>query len=293
MSRRVPYVNAEQLTSLRANADRPLLVEFTAKWCPPCKELRPELKKFARAERDRLQIVAVDVDDHDELSETYGVHAIPTLVLFHQGAVVAKMDADLERVSELLDALEIPLPAFAFGPGPGEAAQPRPARRLHFTGPVLGGLEITAQPGLATATDSHQAGVLNETVVEVPVGHTVSLTFTENLDFTPLTGLAPDALDSLLIDVGEGRDVDLTPVLRLTGLTDLRIWGETLPAGTLDQLAAMTGLRNLEIPDEALTQAGLDALHASLPFTVINSEWIDPSLRARLPVPTTAHRPRL
>lgn len=55
----------------------------------------------------------------------------------------------------------------------------------------------------------------------------------------------------------------------------------------------MTGLRNLEIPDEALTQAGLDELHASLPFTVINSEWIDPSLRARLPVPATAHRPRL
>ena len=71
-------------------ADRPVLVEFTADWCPPCKMIAPVLDQIARDEADRLKIVSLDVDVNPETTRRYGVLGMPTLVLFSGGEVVSQ-----------------------------------------------------------------------------------------------------------------------------------------------------------------------------------------------------------
>lgn len=66
-------------------ADRPVLVDFNATWCPPCQALHPILEKIAD-ERDDVKIVTVDIDEESLLAEDYGVSTIPCLVFFRDGA---------------------------------------------------------------------------------------------------------------------------------------------------------------------------------------------------------------
>ena len=72
------------------DADRPVLVEFTADWCPPCKMIAPVLEQIAADEADRLAIVSLDVDENPETTRRYGVLGMPTLILFVGGAVVSQ-----------------------------------------------------------------------------------------------------------------------------------------------------------------------------------------------------------
>lgn len=69
----------------------PVLVDFGADWCPPCKMLNPIIDQIAAAHAEHLRVVAVDVDDHPQLQEQYGVMGLPTLILFQNGAPVARM----------------------------------------------------------------------------------------------------------------------------------------------------------------------------------------------------------
>ena len=66
-------------------ADKPVLVDFNATWCPPCQTLHPILEKIAD-ERDDVKIVTVDIDEESLLAEDYGVSTIPCLVFFRDGA---------------------------------------------------------------------------------------------------------------------------------------------------------------------------------------------------------------
>lgn len=66
-------------------ADKPVLVDFNATWCPPCQALHPILEKIAD-ERDDIKIVTVDIDEESLLAEDYGVSTIPCLVFFRDGA---------------------------------------------------------------------------------------------------------------------------------------------------------------------------------------------------------------
>ena len=66
----------------------PVLVDFWAPWCGPCKAIAPVLAELAKEFEGRLVIGKVNVDDHGGLAETYGVRAIPTMLLFKQGKLV-------------------------------------------------------------------------------------------------------------------------------------------------------------------------------------------------------------
>lgn len=72
-------------------ADVPVLVEFTAVWCPPCRMIAPVLARIAAANAGRLRVVALDVDDNPVTTRTYGVLGMPTLSLFVDGRVVASV----------------------------------------------------------------------------------------------------------------------------------------------------------------------------------------------------------
>src|SRR4051794_25224197 len=69
----------------------PVLVDFTADWCPPCKMVEPVLEQIAADEAGRLKVVSVDVDANPVTTLDYGILSMPTLALFVGGQVVAQV----------------------------------------------------------------------------------------------------------------------------------------------------------------------------------------------------------
>ena len=67
------------------SADRLVLVDFFATWCGPCKTMHPVLENLKLQLGDRLRIIKVDVDKHQQTAAQYGVQAVPTLMLFRSG----------------------------------------------------------------------------------------------------------------------------------------------------------------------------------------------------------------
>ena len=65
-------------------SDIPVLVDFNANWCPPCRALHPTLEAMAE-DSDNYKIVAVDIDEEDILAASYGVSSIPCLIIFRDG----------------------------------------------------------------------------------------------------------------------------------------------------------------------------------------------------------------
>ena len=63
------------------NADLPVLVDFWAAWCGPCKAVAPVLEELARTHQGRLKIVKVDIDRERELAQAFGIRSIPTLLV--------------------------------------------------------------------------------------------------------------------------------------------------------------------------------------------------------------------
>ncbi len=69
----------------------PVLVDFTADWCPPCKMVEPVLEQIATDEAERLKVVSIDVDSNPDTTLKYGVLSMPTLALFVDGEIVAQL----------------------------------------------------------------------------------------------------------------------------------------------------------------------------------------------------------
>jgi thioredoxin 1 len=90
----------------------PVLVDFTASWCGPCRMIAPVLDQIATEEADRLKVVSLDVDANPETTRAYQVMGMPTLVLFVGGERVAQVVGARPR-SAILRELEPHLPVRA------------------------------------------------------------------------------------------------------------------------------------------------------------------------------------
>jgi len=79
------YVNTENFQSEVLESPLPVVVDFTAAWCGPCKMLDPIVKQLAEEWAGKAKVVKLDVDHNPELAMQYGVMGVPTLMLFVGG----------------------------------------------------------------------------------------------------------------------------------------------------------------------------------------------------------------
>ncbi|MEU6357099.1 thioredoxin domain-containing protein [Streptomyces sp. NPDC047072] len=89
-------------------SELPVLVEFTADWCPPCRQMGPVLSALAAEEGERFRVVQLDVDTNPLTTNAYRVLSMPTFMLFRKGEPVKSMVGArpkrklLEELSEVL-----------------------------------------------------------------------------------------------------------------------------------------------------------------------------------------------
>ncbi len=103
---KVLEISADTFKENVINSQVPVLVDFWAPWCGPCKVLAPVLEELAASYGDQLKVVKVNVDDNGELASEYDVMGIPTLKLFKDGSEVNSMTGaePKQNIIQMLDA---------------------------------------------------------------------------------------------------------------------------------------------------------------------------------------------
>jgi thioredoxin 1 len=89
MSERIVHISDDTFETEVLNAEQPVLVDYWAEWCGPCKAIGPILGEIAEEYADKLKVVKLNIDDNPATPPKYNIRGIPTLMLFRNGAVEA------------------------------------------------------------------------------------------------------------------------------------------------------------------------------------------------------------
>ena len=95
----IKTINQEQFDELVLNADKPVLVDFYADWCGPCKILSPTIEELAQDKKysDKYYFYKVNVDTAFNISERYSIQYIPTIIIFKDGEEITRNSGVVEK----------------------------------------------------------------------------------------------------------------------------------------------------------------------------------------------------
>ena len=105
MSERILHVTDDSFETEVLKADKPVLVDYWAEWCGPCRMIAPILDEIAGQYEDRIKICKLNVDENQNTPPKYGIRGIPTLMLFRNGNVEATKVGALSK-SQLVAFLD-------------------------------------------------------------------------------------------------------------------------------------------------------------------------------------------
>ena len=90
MSKNIVHTSDATFDQDILKADKPVLLDFWAEWCGPCKMIAPVLDEIAEEYRERLTIAKINIDENPQTPPKFGIRGIPTLILFKNGIVEAQ-----------------------------------------------------------------------------------------------------------------------------------------------------------------------------------------------------------
>jgi thioredoxin 1 len=89
MAEHIVHISDESFEEEVLQSERPVLIDYWAEWCGPCKMIAPVLDEIATEYSDRLKVVKLNIDDNPQTPPKYGIRGIPTLMVFKNGKVEA------------------------------------------------------------------------------------------------------------------------------------------------------------------------------------------------------------
>ncbi len=89
MAEHIVHISDESFEEEVLQSERPVLIDYWAEWCGPCKMIAPVLDEIATEYSDRLKVVKLNIDDNPQTPPKYGIRGIPTLMVFKNGQVEA------------------------------------------------------------------------------------------------------------------------------------------------------------------------------------------------------------
>ena len=87
------------------NGDKPVLIDFHAEWCGPCKAQSPIIQEVARATSGKVRIIKIDVDKNQAIAQRYQVRGVPTLALFKNGKIVWRQSG-VQTKQQLINVID-------------------------------------------------------------------------------------------------------------------------------------------------------------------------------------------
>ena len=105
MSNGVLEVSNDNFESEVVNSEKPVLVDFWAEWCGPCKQIAPVVEEIAGDHSDKLKVCKMDVDVNRETAVQFGIRSIPTLLIFKNGEVAGSQIGAVSK-QQLLEFIQ-------------------------------------------------------------------------------------------------------------------------------------------------------------------------------------------
>ena len=99
MSEKISHLTQDTFKAAVAASSTPLLVDFWAPWCGPCKAIAPILEELAIEYDSKLTIAKVNIDDHGSIAADYNIRAIPTMLLFKDGKLAEQIVGMLPKAT--------------------------------------------------------------------------------------------------------------------------------------------------------------------------------------------------